>query len=463
MPQAYQPSHDIIRDNNSEVAIVFIHGFTGQGSSTWGSMIDYILKEKSVLSWDILTIQYPTTLRMDIPNMWASDPDLDILALNLKTSLSHPPFSKYKQLALVAHSMGGLIAQKAVVDDNNLCSRVSQLVLYATPSNGVGKARPFHRLKRQIRDMTPESRFITTLRKKWSAKFAEGTPFHLRIVAGNKDEFVPGSSSIAPFSKDLVDVVPGDHLGIIRPQKASDPNIQVLVDALRGRAVMADYVDSAEIALEVGEFQRVVDSLMPNAHKIDDAALIDLAMALDGLGRGNEALDVLHDRHGAGNLKLSDALATFGGRLKRQWLVGRLDKDLQSSRQLYQDALALAEKQGNDGQAAYHLVNLAFLEIMASAPDTAIPGTARDLAQKANERAMRVNPMTHWMLATQGECSLILGNLDDGLKFYGEALKITRSPRQIDSMFSQAARIVSRVFGKDGTQRLEKVFGYSRK
>lgn len=462
LPQGYQPSHHIVRKSNSEVAVVFIHGFTGHGVATWDSMIAFIKEEDEVASWDILTIEYPTALRIDIPNVWASDPDLNVLALNLRTSLSHPPFSQYKQLALVAHSMGGLIAQKAVVDDDNLSRRVSQLVLYATPSNGLGKAKPFLRLKRQIKDMVPESDFITTLREKWSRKFGDRPPFQFRVVAGNKDEFVPATSSISPFLENFIDVVPGDHLGIIRPQRADDPNVQVLVRALRGLPIAASFVDSAEIALELGEFQRVVDALLPSANQIDDAALIDLAMALDGLRRGDEALAILTDRHGAGNLGLSDALATLGGRFKRRWLVGRLEKDLQSARQMYSDALVLAERNADDGQAAYHLVNLAFLEIMASAPDTAVPETARALARRAHELARRVDPMTNWMLATQGECSLILGNLDDALSFYGDALKITQSPRQIDSMFSQAARIVSRAFGKHGAKRLEEVFGLRR-
>lgn len=462
LPQEYQQSHHVIRKSDSEAAIVFIHGFTGAGVSTWDAMIGFIREENSIASWDILTIEYPTALRIDIPNVWSSDPNLDILALTLRTTLTLRPFAQYKQLALVAHSMGGLVAQKAIVDDDKLSRRVSQVVLYATPSNGVEKARPFLRLKKQIRDMVPDSRFIVTLRESWSQKFGDRPPFQLRVVAGNKDEFVPASSSISPFLEEFVDVVSGDHLGIIRPQRADDPNVQVLVGALRGQPIVASFVDSAEIALELGEFQRVIDALLPSAAEIDDAAIIDLAMALDGLNRGDDALTILTERHGAGNLRLSDALATFGGRLKRRWLVGRLERDLQSARQLYQDALTLAKEKGDDGQAAYHLVNLAFLEIMASPPDTAVPESAKDLARRANERAVRVNPMTNWMLATQGECSLILGNLDDGLKFYSEALRITQSPRQIDSMFSQAARIVIRAFGKDGAQRLEKVFGYSR-
>lgn len=460
LPQQYQQSHHVIRKSDSEAAIVFIHGFTGAGVSTWDSMIGFIREENTIASWDILTIEYPTALRIDIPNLWSSDPDLDILALTLKTSLSHPPFAQYKQLALVAHSMGGLVAQKAIVDDDKLIRRVSQVVLYATPSSGVEKARLFLHLKKQIRDMVPDSRFIVNLRKKWAQKFGDRPPFQLRIVAGNKDEFVPASSSISPFLEEFVDVVSGDHLGIIRPQRADDPNVQVLVGALRGQPILASSVDSAEIALELGEFQRVIDVLLPSAADIDDAAIIDLAMALDGLNRGDDALAILTERHGAGNLRLSDALATFGGRLKRQWLVGRLDRDFQSARQLYQKALTLAEEQGNDGQAAYHLVNLAFLEVMASAPDTAVPESAKDLARRANEHAVKVTPMTNWMLATQGECSLILGDLDEGLRLYRETLRITKSSRQIDSMFSQAARIVIRAFGKEGAQRLEKVFGY---
>src|SRR5262249_9162962 len=66
--------------------------------------------------------------------------------------------------------------------------------------------------------------------------------------------------------------------------------------------------------------------------KLDDAALVALALALDGLGRGSEALKVLEDHYRKNGISSLDALGVLGGRYKRQWLAGRVAEDLKRAR-----------------------------------------------------------------------------------------------------------------------------------
>src|SRR5262245_34869966 len=75
-------------------------------------------------------------------------------------------------------------------------------------------------------------------------------------------------------------------------------------------------------------------TLSPNADKLDDAALVALALALDGLGRGSEALKVLEDHYRKNGISSLDALGVLGGRYKRQWLAGRVAEDLKRARAL---------------------------------------------------------------------------------------------------------------------------------
>src|SRR5262249_37934940 len=145
----------------------------------------------------------------------------------------------YKRLALIAHSMGGLAAQQALVDDDKFAKRVSHVVLFGTPSLGLSKASRFAFWKRQVRDLAEGSRFIVDLRAAWKEKFDRTTrpaPFKFLAVAGDQDEFVPRSSSIDLFPKDHHAVVPGNHTEIVKPRKPEDLSVQVVVQHLLGNA-----------------------------------------------------------------------------------------------------------------------------------------------------------------------------------------------------------------------------------
>ena len=48
--------------------------------------------------------------------------------------------------------------------------------------------------------------------------------FGLKVVAGDKDQFVPPESSLGPFPRHLQFVVPGDHLSMIRAADTDSPS-----------------------------------------------------------------------------------------------------------------------------------------------------------------------------------------------------------------------------------------------
>jgi len=101
--------------------------------------------------------------------------------------------------------------------DAALRARVSHLLLFGTPSAGLERASPFQFWKRQVRDMSHDSVFIRTLRQDWAASFRDTPPFSFFAVAGDRDEFVPRTSSLDPFSEPARRVVYGNHLEIVKP------------------------------------------------------------------------------------------------------------------------------------------------------------------------------------------------------------------------------------------------------
>lgn len=460
-PVAQAPTQVSHRVSGGQTAIVLLHGFSGNTTRTWGRFVEFLLADPDIRSWDLHVLGYPSSLRVDIPSVWSADPDLDVLAASLRTALSLPPLRDYRCLALVAHSMGGLIVQRALLDDDVLRRKVSHAVLFGTPSNGLMKASLFLNLKRQFRDMVPDGAFITKLRKDWTSCLGMTTPFVFKAVAGDADEFVPASSSLKSFSDICCAVVPGNHLSIIRPTTESHRGLRLFIDLLRGAGAMPGVVDGARLAIERGRFREAVETLLPRVAELDEEALASLALALEGLDRRQDALSILEE-HGRGGQGLSttDAVGVLGGRLKRRWLVERAATDLTRARELYRSGLERAERSGNHDQAYYHAINVAFLDLMVSPIGQPVPTTAREMAELALAHCRRAEP-GNWRTATQAEASLILGNLPEAATLYSQALATTESPRAVQSMYSQAIRVSARIYGENGVTRIESLFGLS--
>jgi hypothetical protein len=157
-------------------------------------------------------------------------------------------------------------------------------------------------------------------------------------------------------------------------------------------------------------------------------------------------------------MKYTDALGTLGGRVKRRWLAERTETDLLRSRELYFSGLELAEAQGDHEQAYYHAINVAFLDLMASPPDSTVTSQVREMAKRAQAHCVH-SPEQSWRMATEAEAELILGDLRRAVELYSSAISLAESPRAIDSMYSQAIRVAARTHGKSGAQRIEEVFG----
>lgn len=448
MPQ-YLLTH---RHAGNQAALIFIHGFTGRIGKTWGDFPSFVVDDPALESWDVFSVGYPSGRCFDLPGIWAADPDIAVLAKGLSTTLSLEPFSNYRSLVLAAHSMGGLVAQRALLDDAALTGKVGHLILFGTPSAGLEKARLGGWWKPQIRDMAKDHSFIVGLsadRKRWF----EGPPsFSLHAVAGNRDVFVPTESSLDPFPKHCQDVIDGDHLGIVKPGGPSDKGVQIVKRVLSGKGVAPSAADGAKIAVELRDFQKAVNVLLPQKGQLDEQAAIDLALALDGLNRGAEALGVLEN---AGRSS-TDAKGVLAGRIKRRWLLERRRDDWVRARDLYAAALEAAEAAGDSVQAYYHAINVAFLDLVATIGSGA-SGAVMEMARRALVHC-EASPESHWRSATEGEAALILGDLKGAVQHYKTAVGLTRSPREISSMWLQAMEVADRLHGEAGAAKIAAIF-----
>jgi pimeloyl-ACP methyl ester carboxylesterase len=438
--------------SDRKAAIVFIHGFSGNADQTWGELPRLLLSQPRLSSWGMYSLGYATSLRVDVPNLWAADPPLGRLVLSLQTALSTSPLRDYGSIALIAHSMGGLVAQGAVVEGGG---NVGFLALFGTPSGGLGKAAVLGLVKRQFRDMAPGSDFIRALRSKWRKSFPRVTPFRFMVVAGQRDEFVPEESSLAPFPRDVQRVVPGNHLEIVKPRGVNDESVRLIVDFLTTGLGAPTFVDSAFVAAERRDFQEVIGILGPREAALDQNAIVTLALAYDAVGRQQDAVKLLELRAVS-----SDAWGTLGGRYKRIWLTTREAKYWTMAKERYLKGLAAAEADPvpDAGQAMYHAINVAFLDLLAQPAESAPSAVVQDMAKKAIACAGMIAPQM-WKWATVGEARLMLTDLPGARDAYLLALAAGPTPRQVDSMYGQAVRVAAHVFGQEGVKAIEAVFG----
>jgi pimeloyl-ACP methyl ester carboxylesterase len=421
-----------IRDRNSAVALLFLHGFSGNPNTTWGRIPEFIGSDPRLADWDLFSVGYTTRLVPDIVGIWSADAPLDRLALMLYTATNLPALRKYRSLALVAHSMGGLLVQRVLVEHADLAQRVSQVVLFGTPSAGLSKAGFFRFLKRQVRDMGDQSEFVQNLRAAWKARFEPQSPFRFTAVAGDQDEFVPSQSSIEPFPPAQRSVVPGNHLEIVKPEDVNNPSMQLLFGLLIGEAADSGPRSAARLAVESRDFRRAVELLEAHKEELDDQGLAELAIALEQLGRQADAIQLL-EKQAQDRL---DPMGVLAGRLKRRWLAERRQSDAERAESLYQEGYGLAMYRHHVVQARYHGINLAFFKLAFREDHTAAQEIARQVLDLRDP--LDSGP---WPEATKGEANLILGESKAALDHYRAALAQSPKPWQADSMFQQALRI----------------------
>lgn len=449
----------------NKTAIVFIHGFGGDCQETWQNFPTYLGNDNRLSGWDIYSLGYDTHLRVDVVKLLSADPDLKKVAGMLSTDAQVGAIKDYDSLALIAHSMGGLVTQRALLDSAGLRNKVSHVFLFGTPSGGLMKASLARWLKPQLRDMAHDGDFIRKLRSDWDKNFskknAKSLPFVFSAAAGLNDEFVPSESSLGPFPEEAYPdchfVVPGDHLEIVKPASPESESVQLVVSRLNGSTPSTEVWNSARVAIESRNFQRAVQLFESRVSELDQEGLVQLALGLEGVGRQGDAIALLQ-QHGRSG---TDAMGVLAGRLKRRWLASRIAADGAEARQLYGKALDAALAENNYAQAYYHAINVAFFQLFTDGRRADAQATARNVlayCQKAQEAELSSD--RKWRLATEGEAFIHLGQWNEVEARYRQAIAPEQhaTPREIESMYRQAIYL-SREVGDDASLRmLSKLF-----
>jgi len=414
----------VVRDSGAKAAIIFLHGFSGRHNQTWNSFLAPVLKDPFFNGWDILSLGYPSLKGGWLP-FWNTEPSIDTAA-KLISTLTTTILKNYKALILVAHSMGGLVAQSICVESKEISEKVSHLIHYGTPSGGLQKARPLGFLNKQARDMKPDSDFLTDLRSKWVSYQEEPHSPQFRTVAGTNDAFVPTESSLAPFHSKFHAVVPGDHLQIVRPKENRWDSIEILKHHMTDQEIELSPLLNAALAVERMEFLEAISLYEKHADELDEEAFVLYALALDSTGKTEKAISIL-DKNAT---KGTDTQGVLAGRLKRRWFNSRRQTEAERAYQLYSEAYAVAEKNDDHDQCHYHAINSAFMSLAYDKDKIEM----EEWAKKALTHA-QLATNDKWSQATIGEAYLYLGDTSNALESYRSALASgVFQPREIVSI-----------------------------
>jgi pimeloyl-ACP methyl ester carboxylesterase len=223
--------------------VLFIHGLGGDADGTWKKFPDLIRADAELAElYDVATTAYDT-------GFVRSKPSLSACATNLKTEIENR-FSPYSDIALIAHSQGGLIARSFIAERLNSGQklRVSRLLTFATPHHGSGHATLLKRVpfsSQQVKDLDPNSEFLRALGIAWGQAKAERYVRTKYVVAAG-DAIVGQVSAMGQWSPNYEEVSGVGHKSSVKPDSADDTSFLVakkflLEESFLPGGVEADY------------------------------------------------------------------------------------------------------------------------------------------------------------------------------------------------------------------------------
>lgn len=406
-------------NDNANSVVLFVHSFSGQGSDTFADIPNFLMEDDRMDGWDMFPVGYSENITPEMgKTVWASLTDIKRNSGYLTTSLKNK-YAKYKRIAIVAHSLGGLVAQEAILSlTPEELNKISHLILFGTPSGGLSEKTIQNLNQNILEDFSEEGSYIKSLRMRWAQRFSSSYPFYFRTVAATKDNFIPVSSSLEPFDAEYRAFVEGDHFSMVAVQEKNNDSYCLIVNPLTENKFFNQFSSPEEINIAMGEYEEVIKTLLPKLENLDNKGLERLIFALEGADRGEEALQIVQNHPLAKDN--SNLMGVIGGRYKRKYLNSYSAVDAQNSLDYYSKGMAIAEGKNDFKQIYYLAINLAFLSIFFKEDDIAMTS----YAQQALE-ATKNDPFNSlWKLATVGEANIYLGNFEEARKQYEAAAKM---------------------------------------
>ena len=400
--------------------LLFVHGFSGEAADTFGNIPILLAAEEKMEGWDMKPLGYSQNVTPEHgKDIWAGVDDIEKISDYMTTSITYK-FDKYDRVAIVAHSLGGLIAQRAILNlKKEARNKVSHLILIGTPSGGIDEK--FLKQTENLgkyEGMSGKGSFITGLRKDWSSEFDGDFPFKLKVAHSRSDDSVTAESCLMTFEEEYREAISGSHLGMVKPEDRNNDCYNLILSTLTNTEFYNLYMDKEEINLTLGKYEVVKKNLLPKANELDPNGLKKLVFSMEGLDEFQEVLKILRG-HPLSKVN-TDVMGLLAGRLKRKYLKEFNLKDAEEAMGIYSKALDMAESEQNFNQVYYHAINLAFLSLVAGGNESKMIDYAKISLEAADKCRNNL-----WKYATIAEANMYLDNMDKAREYYAKAADLS--------------------------------------
>ena len=395
--------------------LLFVHGFSGEATDTFGIIPSLLSEEPKMDGWDIKPLGYTQNVNPELgKDISAGLNDIIKIADYLTTSIKYK-FDKYDRIAIVAHSLGGLVAQKSIIDlQDEFRNKISHLILLGSPNNGFNTSFLNEVSNQKFADLSSDGNFITNLRQDWQNKFNNNYPFKLKVASATEDEIVSHISCFESFNEEYCETVQGNHLSMVKPEDKNNDCYNLILSTLTNTEFYNEFTNNEEINLALGKYDVIVKKLLPKVDALDTNGLKQLIFSLEGLDRKDEALEILNEHPLATNN--TDLMGLLAGRFKRSYLKSFDAKHAESALNYYSKALEIAIKEENQNQIYYHAINIAFISIVFKNNES----NMMKYAKLALETALNCRDNL-WKYATIAEANMYIGDMKKAEEFYSKA------------------------------------------
>lgn len=249
------PPYYIGSQDNSDTVVLFIHGLGGS-FWTWSRFAKHLKNEwVEIDSFAIAYDEYydvqswinriPILKRLLMIRKIFAGPGIEKLSLHLN-SVVLEVCNKYENVIIIAHSMGGLVARKYLVDlieETKSLGKIRALITYATPHKGSKWAtlylklcynffRYFTKDSEQLSQLSSTGAFLVDLNERWRNYNIDDKIDYYRVYGMN--DWVVDAESSAHFKDPKVRPIANkNHFNIITPYRKNDAAFLVSYNYLK--------------------------------------------------------------------------------------------------------------------------------------------------------------------------------------------------------------------------------------
>lgn len=149
--------------------VLFVHGLSGEPDKTWARFPELLRSDPDFEAMTVRSWGYST--RIVASRLLGHVSKIQVLSVGLRTELENRRESQ-GLIALICHSLGGLVARQYLIDQNfaERPLRVTKLLMFATPNDGSELAKLARRIpfaSEQVQQLERGSDLLQTLNRDW--------------------------------------------------------------------------------------------------------------------------------------------------------------------------------------------------------------------------------------------------------------------------------------------------------